>query len=176
MFVLVSGGSGSGKSAYAEARVSEFETREKYYIATMQIYGEEGKKKVKRHQDMRAGRGFKTIERQRDIQLALSQMKAPKESCILLECMSNLVANEMFFEDKVLPKEQVVEKICAGLKEVIDGTGQQVIVTNNVFEDGVQYSRETMDYMWALGQINLFLAGLADEVIESVVGIPVRVK
>ena len=47
MIYLVTGGSGSGKSAYAESLLSEFENiRSRYYIATMQVYGEEGKKRV----------------------------------------------------------------------------------------------------------------------------------
>lgn len=44
MMTLIIGGSGSGKSAYAEDyMVSISEDRKKYYIATMQIYDEEGK-------------------------------------------------------------------------------------------------------------------------------------
>ena len=38
MMLVVTGGSGSGKSAYAEARMAELSgNRERYYIATMQI-------------------------------------------------------------------------------------------------------------------------------------------
>ena len=40
MIYLVTGGSGSGKSAYAESLLSGFENiRRRYYIATMQVYG-----------------------------------------------------------------------------------------------------------------------------------------
>lgn len=64
MLILVTGGSGSGKSAYAEelllALTKQGETR--YYIATMQVFGEEGKEKVGRHKKLRAGKGFLTIE------------------------------------------------------------------------------------------------------------------
>ena len=39
MIYLVTGGSGSGKSAYAESLLSEFENiRSRYYIATMQVF------------------------------------------------------------------------------------------------------------------------------------------
>ena len=64
MLILVTGGSGSGKSAYAEelllSLTKQGETR--YYIATMQVFGEEGKEKVGRHKKLRAGKGFLTIE------------------------------------------------------------------------------------------------------------------
>jgi len=176
MLILVTGGSGSGKSAYAEARVSALETDEKYYIATMQVYGEEGERKVERHRKMRAARGFSTIERQRDIQLALQEMAHPKEAVILVECMSNLLANEMFTENEMFSEQQVVPKVMEELKELLTGTKHQVIVTNNVFEDGEEYGEGTMAYMRALGKVNRVLAEWADEVVESVVGIPVRVK
>ena len=47
MLIVVTGVSGSGKSEYAEqicCRLSG--DRKKYYIATMQPYGEEGKKRI----------------------------------------------------------------------------------------------------------------------------------
>ena len=45
MFALIFGGSGSGKSEYAEKLSCELaQKNEKYYIATMIPYGEEGKK------------------------------------------------------------------------------------------------------------------------------------
>ena len=44
MITLVLGGSGSGKSAYAE-HLLDGKTN-KYYIATMQVYDAEGEKKV----------------------------------------------------------------------------------------------------------------------------------
>ena len=48
-----------------------------------------------------------------------------------------------------------------------------VIVSNNVFEDGILYDQTTMDYIEATGQINGQLARMADEAVEVVAGIPV---
>ena len=54
MITLVIGGSGSGKSAYAEQMAVKAAGKGSlYYVATMQVYDEEGKKKVERHQKMR---------------------------------------------------------------------------------------------------------------------------
>lgn len=61
MITLVTGGSGSGKSAYAEDVAVSAEGTEKYYIATMQIYDAEGERKVERHRKLRAGKGFTTV-------------------------------------------------------------------------------------------------------------------
>lgn len=104
MITLITGGSGSGKSAYAEkyiCRVSnENGYKEKYYIATMQVFDDEGQRKIDRHRRLRAGKGFITIEQPRDIQNAVSKLQSESSlktgRSALLECMSNLVANEMF--------------------------------------------------------------------------------
>ncbi len=46
---VIIGGSGSGKSSFAEQYfIEHVKTNRRYYIATMQIYGEEGKQKVER--------------------------------------------------------------------------------------------------------------------------------
>ena len=48
MITLVIGGSGSGKSDYAESLLDSYSNR-KVYLATMQIYDDETRKKVERH-------------------------------------------------------------------------------------------------------------------------------
>ena len=59
MFQIVTGGSGSGKSAFAEALAMELGEK-RYYIATMYPFGEESKKKIARHRAMRAEKQFET--------------------------------------------------------------------------------------------------------------------
>ena len=193
MITLVTGGSGSGKSAYAESLLSSCEGI-RYYIATMQIYDAEGEKKVERHRKLRAGKGFLTIESPINIgkiQFACAgkaeqaqyrqeaemkvQGNAEKKSA-LLECMSNLTANEMFTKDGMKSEEEVVEKIVSEIQTLSQKLDNLVIVTNNVFEDGVIYDAGTMEYLRALGRINTALARLADRVAEVVVGIPVELK
>ena len=59
MIALVIGGSGSGKSAYAEQMaVKAAGNGSLYYVATMQVYDEEGKKKVERHQKIARKFGY----------------------------------------------------------------------------------------------------------------------
>ena len=193
MITLVTGGSGSGKSAYAESLLSSCEGI-RYYIATMQIYDAEGEKKVERHRKLRAGKGFLTIESPINvgkIQFACAgkaeqaqyrqeaemkvQGNAEKKSA-LLECMSNLTANEMFTKDGIKSAEEVVGKIVSEIQTLSQKLDNLVIVTNNVFEDGVIYDAGTMEYLKALGRINAALARLADRVAEVVVGIPVELK
>ena len=71
MMELVTGGSGSGKSAYAEDRIcalyEEYRKTGKkeqklYYIATMYPYGTETEEKIADHRRRREGKGFRTLE------------------------------------------------------------------------------------------------------------------
>ena len=118
--ILITGGSGSGKSAYGEKRILEAGEMTRYYIATMEVFGEEGRKKVERHKKLRQGKGFITIEspkgcgpgksvgddlcrpsRQSEWRLKLEnpekmEKTGHRKRAVLLECVSNLTANEMF--------------------------------------------------------------------------------
>lgn len=178
MIHLVTGGSGSGKSAYAEKLVTEqYKKDSKYYIATMQVYDEEGKARIERHRQMRSGKGFTTIEQPACIEEALTKIdKWEEKQCVaLVECMSNLAANEIFQEEEIRPYA-AVERILKGIKTLSKHLHGLVIVTNNVFEDGIEYDAGTQEYLKALGQINEGLASMADTVTEVVVGIPVPLK
>ena len=64
MLELVTGGSGSGKSAYAESRICEWNRQDPkplFYIATMYPYGEETEKKIERHRMLRRFLNQKTF-------------------------------------------------------------------------------------------------------------------
>ena len=97
---LITGESGSGKSEYAENWLTGRNKKDGtyIYIATMQPYTEETMKKIERHHRLRAGKGFRTLEKYTD----LSELEIPKNQGILLECISNLVANELYREDGTL--------------------------------------------------------------------------
>ena len=53
---------------------------------------------------------------------------------------------------------------------------QLIVVTNEIFSDGILYEKETIEYMKALGEINRRIFECADNVIESVYGIPYILK
>lgn len=178
MMILVIGGSGSGKSAYAEelaCLLAREEHTAKYYLAAMQVFDEEGMRIVERHRMFRSGKGFRTIEQPVQIADALFQMGKGKRT-VLLECISNLTANEMFADARIRSKEEVVECIIRGMDQLKEKTTHLVVVSNNVFEDGMFYDPATMDYMDAMGKINQALAARAEQVLEIVAGIPIPVK
>lgn len=176
MMILIIGGSGSGKSAYAEDYITSFsKEKKKYYIATMQVYDAEGEQKIERHRLLRSGKGFSTIEQPVDIKKALEKMESGEKTA-LLECMSNLTANEMFNGEIPREEEIVVEKIIQEIVDLNKELNALVVVSNNIFEEGKEYDTTTRAYIRALGRINEKLAALAEVVIEVVVGIPVVMK
>ena len=114
MMELVTGGSGSGKSAYAEEALCRLSLSsdsgqgkvtlqggQRYYIATMPPWDKETEKKIERHRAMRSGRGFNTLEWYTDLEGKLECEDCPslERADILVECLSNLTANEMYMED-----------------------------------------------------------------------------
>lgn len=183
MLVVVTGGSGSGKSVYAEQLLEEppfTEAEEiqnkvqKYYIATMMPFGSEGQERIARHQKQRQGYGFITVEQYTQIEKA--NIPAGETVNVLLECMSNLVANEMFDDNNTRSAEELVRDIMCGIEKLCAHCRHLVIVTNEVFSDGNHYDRETMEYIRCMGIINQHLAKIADSVVEVVCSIPVIIK
>ena len=144
MLTLVTGGSGSGKSAFAEDRVLSFGEGKRIYIATMHPFDEESHKRIERHRKMRAGKGFETVE----CYTGLKNAVLPGESgkcVVLLECMSNLVANEMFEEQGA--HEQTVQEIMAGVKNLLRQADHVVIVTNEIFSDAAFFEGDMDTYL-----------------------------
>lgn len=176
MMILIIGGSSSGKSAFAEDMIVSLSKEKKnYYIATMKVYDAESEKKIERHRMLRKGKGFITLEQPVNIQNAIDKIDS-RECNALLECISNLTANEMFLCDIPKDADTVAGKIVDGIKQLNDNVSQLVIVSNNVFEDGNVYDSATMEYIKAMGLINEKLGMLADSIIEVVAGIPVYIK
>ena len=165
MLTLVTGGSGSGKSAFAEDRVLSFGDAQRIYIATMHPFDEESHKRIERHQKMRAGKGFETVE----CYTGLKNVKLPAGCVVLLECMSNLVANEMFEEQGA--HDRTVSEVTKGIENLLEQAAH--VVTNEIFSDAVVFDGDMDSYLEYLGKINQTAAQRADEVVEVVYGIPV---
>ena len=164
MMILITGGSKCGKSSLAERIFAGF-SGEKYYLATMQPYGADARAAIERHHKMREGKGFFTVERYTD----LGELQLPRGCGVLLECMGNLCANEMFRSDGV---HNPVQSVMNGIAHIQALSTLLVIVTNEVGADGMRYSPETMQYIRYLAEINRRTAAMADTVIECSAGIP----
>jgi len=167
MIYLITGGSGSGKSAYAEALMEAIATENKVYLATMQVRDEESCKKVRRHQQLRENKGFETIE----VPLGIQNIKTKKEDSILLECLSNLVANEMFENSGA--KKDTYNALKKGLIHLKEHSRNLVIVGNEIFGEIPYEDEGTCEYVKTLANITTFATEISDVVIEVVYGIPI---
>ncbi len=209
MILLVTGGSASGKSEYAENRalqMAKAESKPLIYLATMMPFGSDAEKRIERHRQLRAGKGFKTVERYTDIETLCNGDSPDSEkfreqaggAVVMLECMSNLTANEMFADTNSDPAEngeenlkaseetadgaaenikEVRERILRGINALAKTAAHLVIVSINVFGEGVQqYDPWTQSYMQCLGELNQALTIRADEAVEVVYSIPVMYK
>lgn len=196
MLTVVTGGSASGKSEYAERLVMESGAKRRIYLATMHPWGKEGEERVAKHRRMRAEKNFETIE----CYLRLEKQSIPgtaenatepagggkcrvgtcreeicrEETAILLECMSNLVANEQF--EAGGSDEEIIGRVINGIRHLQKQAGHIIIVTNEVFSDGELYDADTMRYIRLLGTVNRYLAFAADRMAEVVCGIPVWIR
>lgn len=169
MITLITGGSKCGKSSLAERLLDGFPDGGKYYIATMIPFGDEAEAAVARHRIMRSGKGFETVEKYTDIH----ELSFENGCGILLECIGNLCANEMFSNEEI---KNPVTKIVNGIKSISQNSEHLVIVTNEVGCDGYEYTAETQFYIRAMAEINREIALMADNVIECVYGIPIILK
>ena len=102
-----------------------------------------------------------------------------KKSAVLVECLSNLLANEMFLSSgKIFSTDEAAKKVISGLNRLFSAgnlISEIVLVSNNIFDDGLDYDEATKSYMEALAKINAFAAKNADKVFEVVAGIPLEI-
>lgn len=201
MLYVVTGGSGSGKSACAESLAVELyrelpECGILHYIATMYPYEDaETEERIGRHRRQREGKGFETTECYTDI----GAVHAERRDVILLECMSNLLANEMYLEtgrikdsiacgyrESGAEEQTAVLHLCRMAEQMLvspicrlaEQAGHVVVVTNEIFSDGAesQYDLSTRHYVNVLGYVNRRLTEQAFRAVEVVCGIPVDIS
>lgn len=178
MFHLITGGSGSGKSEYAETMVVQYHQPGKplFYIATMEPFGAETEKKIERHRTMRKGKGFQTLECYTDL-FGFVNKSSFSESSVLLECMSNLTANEVYHNLQKFPSEtDLAEAIFQGIGALMKKSQNVVVVTNEVCSECTEDTVEMRCYKRVLSEINCKMAMAADRVTEVVYGIPIEIK
>ena len=170
--ILIFGEASSGKSCYAESRLSELSGSPKIYVATSEVYDAEMMRRVEIHQAMRAGKGFLTIEKTRDLGAA----KIPAGSSLMIESLTAWTANEMFTAEGVNDSGHVVGKILADLSLIRERVNDVVIVADDIFSDGEEYDSLTENYVRTLAELLMKIAALADEVTEIFAGLNVCYK
>ena len=172
---FVIGAAASGKSAYAESLCLGHDGP-RVYLATMEPFGEEGARRIARHRALREGKGFSTLERTRDVGAAVPGL--PCGCTLLLEDVGNLVANELFAEGGLSPRDPdaAAREVLGGIERLAQAAAYTVVVTVDVFADGMRYDEGTEAWRRALARVNAGVVALAARAVEVVCGIPVWMK
>lgn len=161
------GGSACGKSGWAEDLACRL-GGPLIYLATMEPWGREGAERIARHRRARAGKGFMTLEQPRNLEAC----SIPPHSTVLLEDLGNLAANEVF-AGRTIDRTAALSALDRGLRTLEAQTEHLVVVGNDLFRDGEDYSPETTVYLEVLAQVQADFAKRCDLVAELVCGIPV---
>jgi len=166
VFIFLTGGSASGKSAWAERIITALRRRDSgplIYLATMAAEDEESRRRVARHREARAGKGFVTLERPLD----LAGLILPPDASLLLEDLGNLCANELY-----APGGGREQAVLAGLENIFAQAKHLVVVGNEAAGDGTSWAG-LEDYLRALSHAQIACAARSDAAAEVVRGIPV---
>lgn len=169
MIYLVMGSQNSGKSVLAEDLAMRTGDRDRIYLATMKVCDDAGKERIIRHRKQREGKGFVTIERQRNIADAISEIERPKETTVLLECVANLVGNEMYDgagEIRLVDKTEFSGRVADEVKLLGEQVHNLIIVTNTYSGDAEGYDDATRLYVELLDMVNERVMDFADEVMD----------
>ncbi len=185
MRVLVTGGSASGKSAFAEEVACSF-AGPHIYFATMRPFGEDGRRRIARHRELRRDRDFLTVEcyeRYDALRLSDALGQDVAGATLLVECVGNIVAN-IQFGNELLPTgltcdafvDALADKVTRGILSLAAQCANIVVVTNEVGSDGIHYPKETQAYIRALGAANCRLTAQFDAVYEVAAACPFALK
>ena len=162
--ILVSGENSSGKSAFAENLLAKCDGNH-YYVATMLPKTEDNFERIKKHKKQRQGLGFTTLE----LPYSLAEQSMEPDSVVLLEDVSNLLANNIFEKNKT--ENDVFDDILNLQKRC------KVIVAvtiSGILNNG--YDIDTAMYINSLNKINQKLYNEALVAITMTNGKPVYEK
>jgi adenosylcobinamide kinase/adenosylcobinamide-phosphate guanylyltransferase len=179
--VFVSGAARSGKSAWAEKRALSLAAGDTagqlVYFATARVADAEMARRVAIHKAARKGKGFETIERYTDVGGAVHLI--PPSSTVLLECLGTLLANEMFRiggPADLQAQEVYVRKIFDDVMSLNSHVANLLVVSNDIFSDGITYDEPTEKYRRALGALHVKLAGVASLAVECAAGLAKKME
>ncbi len=163
VIIYVTGGSGSGKSAFAEGLITQSSHSLRHYIATMMVWDSEGERRVARHRDMRAGKGFLTLESP-----YATPLIAKLGGAVLVEDVTNLLMNQWFGQDR----HTAVSLVENWIDTLAEQCQLLVLVGNQITSDGAQYDDEMTAFLSALGSLSCRLAQKSAQIYEVISGIP----
>lgn len=177
---LVTGGSRSGKSTFAENMLKDRD--DVLYIATAIVTDDEMKDRIKRHVESRNS-NWTTYEGHRNLDEAIEKWNT---KYIMLDCVTVMITNLMFDKERdfdIMSMEAVdelLQEIKAEFKKFIDKCREKdinlVMVTNEVGWGLVPEYKLSRIFRDIAGFVNQYIVSMCDEVYLVACGLPVKLK
>jgi adenosylcobinamide kinase/adenosylcobinamide-phosphate guanylyltransferase len=167
--LLITGGTRSGKSQYAERRALEMGAR-RLYIATAEAQDEEMARRIEEHRKRRAG-GWTTVEEPVDLAEALTAWRG-RGDVALVDCLTLWISNLLLRGDEKYAGEKI-DELLARLPHLDFSV---LLVANEVGWGIVPDNPLARQFRDLAGRANQRIGAAADEVILMVAGIPMTVK
>ncbi len=174
--ILVTGGSRSGKSAYAQ-KLAEALPGPRAYVATCPVIDPEMEIRVKKHREARSSADWVTIEETLDLAGAIGRAAAYR--VILVDCLT-LWVNNLLYEAGGRGAAFTEEEAAACGREVIDACGPLpgtvIFVTNELGMGIIPDNEPARRFRDCAGRMNQLIAAAAQTVTLVVAGIPLLLK
>lgn len=167
--LLVTGGTRSGKSCFAEEKAKELSPTP-LYLATAEVRDEEMQERVALHQ-ARRGAEWHTIEEPLHLS---SHLEALQGQVVLIDCLT-LWATSAFFHCKESTAEAYAF-IEAEWQKLTSIEATYIMVTNEIGLGGIASTPMMRAFADLQGSLNQMVARTAEEVYFVVSGIPLRIK
>lgn len=174
--MLVTGGSRSGKSRYAQERAESYPAP-RVFIATCRVCDGEMADRVQRHREARNPADWRTIEEPLDLAGAL--LRAGESSVILVDCLT-LWINNLLYEAESRGEHPTADKIAGECRRVLAAcrpvSGAVIFVSGEVGMGIVPENPLARLYRDCVGTCNQMVAAAADTVTLVASGIPLTLK
>ncbi|WP_417914438.1 bifunctional adenosylcobinamide kinase/adenosylcobinamide-phosphate guanylyltransferase [Candidatus Electronema sp. JM] len=176
MITFVTGGSRSGKSAFAQ-QIAEGLDAPRLFIATCPRLDAEMDERILRHQRERTGRDWETLEE--PLRLAEQLNSVPAGTVVLIDCLTLWISNlmhEAAQAGKELGEEQTAVLAAQLHAAARRHQGRTVIVSGEVGMGLVPDNPLARRFRDLAGRCNQVVAAGADEVFFVCCGLPLRIK
>ena len=165
---MIGGGARSGKSSFALRRLLTHSNPA--FIATARPLDDEMQLRIKRHQQERPAT-LPTIEAPRDLCGALEEARG--YDAVAVDCLTIWLSNVLVETESTTAAENEIDRLCVAVQ---DCPFSLYLVSNEVGQGLVPETPLGRAFRDLAGGLHQRLSMKADEVIFSVMGMPLRLK
>ena len=181
--VFITGGVRSGKSTLAE-ELACLQVKESggdlHYIACGQPSDQEMKKRIKRHQLERQKHPYAWKVWECSVQIGMAACHFKKSDVIVLDCLTTLVNNELFYSDQMMEEnnwiDNLKDRIINDLEEIRKHCGYLIIVSNEILNEPIKGNKMVKTYAKILGELHQSIVVNASHAILVEAGLPMMMK